>query len=547
MPTNKLTKGAWIGLLFASRVGFGALLLIVIAGSSFAQERAVAQSAPLYSELHRPQFHFSPPSMWMNDPNGMVHYDGEYHLFYQYYPGDTVWGPMHWGHAVSTDLVHWKNLPIALYPDELGYIFSGSAVVDWNNTSGFGKAGKPPLVAIYTYHDAARAKSGSHDHESQGIAFSNDRGRTWTKYAGNPVLPNARRQQDFRDPKVFWYSPSGQWVMALSAHDHVEFWGSPDLKRWTYLSAFGQEWGAHDGVWECPDLVEMKVHGEKGASRWVLIQNLNPGGPQGGSGTQYFVGEFDGTHYTLDESFKSTLRREGAVWLDSGRDNYAGVTWSDVPNEDGRTLFIGWMGNWDYAQKVPTEGWRSAMTLPRELTLEKTPAGYRVFSHPVNELERLRGDSSELRSLLVPAGSTVPLATAFPVSTSEVVVEFQLPEAEDYELGLMLSNDLGERYRVGYDGATGELYSDRSAAGEASFAENFAGVHRSRRLSSAKTLRLHVYFDVASAELFADGGANVMTDIFFPSLDFTRLSIYADGADVSLVQGWVFELKSIWH
>jgi len=216
--------------------------------------------------------------MWMNDPNGMVYYEGEYHLFYQYYPEDTVWGPMHWGHAVSTDLVHWQHLPIALYPDELGYIFSGSAVVDWANSSGFGTDGKPPLVAIFTYHNPELAEAGGKNHEYQGIAWSNDRGRTWTKYAGNPVLPNTQTLQDFRDPKVFWYEPG---------------------------------------------------------RKWVLILNLNPGGPQGGSGTQYFVGGFDGTTFSLEEGFKKTLREDGAVWLDAGRDNYAGVTWSDIPPADG--------------------------------------------------------------------------------------------------------------------------------------------------------------------------------------------------------------------
>lgn len=526
-----------------------AAVLFAVNGITFAQEQtsgAVAQTAPLYAEPHRPQVHFSPPSMWMNDPNGLVWFKGEYHLFYQYYPDDKVWGPMHWGHAVSTDLVHWKNLPVALYPDKLGYIFSGSAVVDRDNTSGFGRNGQPPLVAIYTYHDAERAKARTQDHEYQGIAYSNDRGRTWTKYKGNPVLPNENKQKDFRDPKVFWHEASGKWVMALSANDHVEFWGSPDLKSWNHLSDFGRAWGAHGGVWECPDLVEMKLAGGDG-SRWVLIQNLNPGGPQGGSGTQYFVGDFDGAHYTLDESFKATLQQEGAVWLDAGPDDYAGVTWSGVPREDGRTLFIGWMGNWNYAQKVPTDPWRSAMTLPRELTLHRTSAGLRVFSRPVAELQRLRGASSEIGKLAIMADSDVPLATAFPVAVSEVIVEFELPEAGEYDLGIQLSNDIGERFRVGYDGGTGELYMDRTAAGDSSFAKDFAGVHRTRRLSESRVLRLHLFFDVASAELFADDGANVMTEIFFPTMDYSHMSFYSNGAGVRVLQGRVFQLTGIWQ
>ena len=240
--------------LFRTPAWFAALLLAFLATACvqtgpLAPDDAPA-AAPLYGEPYRPQFHFSPPEKWMNDPNGMVFYEGEYHLFYQYYPEDTVWGPMHWGHAVSEDLVHWEHLPVALYPDDLGYIFSGSAVVDWNNTSGFGREGRPPLVAIFTYHNPELAEAGGRNHEYQGIAYSTDRGRTWTKYAGNPVLPNRQRLQDFRDPKVFWHEPTQRWVMALSATDHVQFWASPDLKSWRHLSDFGQGWGAHDGVWE---------------------------------------------------------------------------------------------------------------------------------------------------------------------------------------------------------------------------------------------------------------------------------------------------------
>jgi fructan beta-fructosidase len=508
-------------------------------------ERPVADSAPPYREPYRPQFHFSPPAMWMNDPNGMVYFEGEYHLFYQYYPEDMVWGPMHWGHAVSTDLVHWQHLPIALKPDELGYIFSGSAVVDWDDSSGFGVDGKPPLVAIFTYHDPELAEAGGKDHEYQGIAYSTDRGRTWTKYAGNPVLPNTQRLQDFRDPKVFWHGDTQRWVMALSATDHIQFWGSPDLKQWRHLSDFGQGWGAHDGVWECPDLVEMPVEGGT-ETRWVLIQNLNPGGPQGGSGTQYFVGDFDGVRFTLDDDFVRTLQQEGAVWLDAGRDNYAGVTWSGVPAEDGRTLFIGWMGNWDYAQKVPTHPWRSAMTLPRELVLTRTDAaGYRVHSRPVVELQALRTRTQVIEPVTIQADAEVTLLTDVPVMQSEWLLEFELPDSVSYEFGVELGNELGERHRFGYDD-TGQLYSDRTASGDFSFAAEFPGVHRAARLSPDRRLSLHLFIDAASVEAFVDGGANVLTDTVFPTAPFTTLSVYAHGADLRLLQGRAWALASIW-
>jgi fructan beta-fructosidase len=306
-----------------------------------------APALPLssYEEQYRPAFHHSPPGGWMNDPNGLVYYAGEWHMFYQYYPHDTVWGPMHWAHAVSRDLVNWETLPIAIAPDEQGYIFSGSAVIDARNSAGFGAG---VMVAIYTIHDAERGRANTRDHESQGIAISFDNGRTFQRFSGNPVLPNPGQTQDFRDPNVFWDEARGQWVMSLSVTDHIRFYASHDLKEWTYLSSFGAGIGAHgtddDGVWECPNLFPI-VDEASGEKRWVLIQNLNPGGPQGGSGTQYFVGDWDGTTFTLDPEFGTE-----AVWLDHGADNYAGITWDSAP--DGRRVIIGWMSNWLYAQQV---------------------------------------------------------------------------------------------------------------------------------------------------------------------------------------------------
>jgi len=526
---------------------FAWVLLLGGAGCSQPAPRDIPTPADVtYQEPHRPQYHFSQPAMWMNDPNGLVYYQGEYHLFYQYYPSDTIWGPMHWGHAVSRDLVHWDHLPVALYPDDLGYIFSGSAVVDWQNTSGFGKDGEPPLVAIFTYHNPELAKAKGKNHEYQGIAFSNDRGRSWTKYSENPVLPNTQKLQDFRDPKVFWHERSNRWVMALSATDHVQFWASGNLREWRKLSEFGREWGAHGGVWECPDLVEMPVAGTPD-TRWVLLLNLNPGGPQGGSGTQYFVGDFDGTTFTLDDGFRQTLETREAVWLDSGKDNYAGVTWADIPEEDGRTLFIGWMGNWEYAQQVPTWPWRSAMTLPRELTLAKIGDNYRVLSRPVDELAQLRSGTWRVESRLLADGETVPLPTPFPIATSEVILELQLPADGRQVVSVELTNEIGEMYRIGYDGFTNEFFSDRTSSGISGFSDQFAGVHRSPRLTRDRRLRFHIFFDVASAELFADGGANVMTELFFPSRPFSQLSIRADGQDVELSRATVYQLESIWR
>jgi len=464
-------------------------------------------------EQYRPTFHFTPPAKWMNDPNGMVYYEGEYHLFYQYYPDSTVWGPMHWGHAVSPNMVTWEHLPIALYPDELGYIFSGSAVIDWKNTSGFGKDGQPPMIAIFTHHEPKGAASGTKTFQYQSIAYSNDKGRTWTKYAGNPVVPNPGIK-DFRDPKVIWDEDSEQWVMVFAAWDHIKLYGSTNLKDWKHLSDFGKEWGTHKGVWECPDLFPLIVKG-KGEKKWVLLQSLNPGGPK--------------------------FERDTAVWLDYGRDNYAGVTWSDIPKSDGRRLFIGWMSNWDYAQTVPTESWRSAMTIARNLVLKRTSAGLMLFSEPVKELAGLRKASEVIEATKNTDGLSINLAKDKKI-IGEVTLNFTIPKGAKTKVILELSNSKKEQYQIGYDAATNEFFSDRQAAGKIAFAENFASkIHKAPRFSTNSTIQLHLFFDVASTELFADKGWTVMTDIFFPTEDFTQLTLVADG-EIEL-----YESKVHWY
>lgn len=501
-------------------------------------------AATAYKELHRPQYHFSPPTSWMNDPNGMVYYEGEYHLFYQYYPDSTVWGPMHWGHAVSTDLVHWEHLPIALYPDSLGYIFSGSAVIDWNNSSGFGTADMPPMVAIYTYHDAEAEKQGALDYQTQGIAYSLDKGRTWTKYAGNPALPNDAGIKDFRDPKVIWDEARRQWVMALAIGTHDQFWASPDLKNWTLLSEWGQGIGAHsDGPWECPDLFPMKVK-ETGEEKWVLIQSLNPGGYNGGSGTQYFIGDFDGKTFTLDPDFEQDVQDNNGIWIDWGRDNYAGVTWADAPTSPDEKLFIGWMSNWEYGQVVPTEGWRSAMTIPRKLTLHQTEAGYRLFSRPVEALQQLVTAEAAFAANVAP-GSAYDASIHAPAAQSAWEVAFaDFQRAET--LGLELSNDKGEVYRWYFKPRERRFFSDRTAAGNIPEAPSFAErLATAPRHSTSDTLKLMVYLDAASIEVFADDGSTAMTEIFFPSEDFTHIRFFATGGSAQL-SGTAHTLKGIW-
>ena len=306
----------------------------------------------------RPQFHYSPRANWMNDPNGMVYFNGEYHLMYQYFPGGQSWGPMHWGHAVSRDLMHWEHRPVALYPDEFGMIFSGSAVVDWRDSSGF-FGGKPGLVAVFTHH--AALPDTREVRQSQSLAYSADGGRSWVKHKGNPVLTEPSLP-DFRDPKVFWHEPEGRWIMALAAGDHIRFYASPNLREWTYTGEFGRREGSHQGVWECPDVFPLPVEGQPGETRWVLLVSIG-GLPEDaeGSRTQYFLGTFRGGCFHGGEP------AETVHWLDAGRDHYAGVTWSDAP--DNRRILLGWMSNWKYAAVTPAASFRGAMTLPRELAL----------------------------------------------------------------------------------------------------------------------------------------------------------------------------------
>ena len=387
----------------------------------------------------------------MNDPNGMVFHKGVYHLFYQYYPDSTVWGPMHWGHATTTDLVHWENHPIALYPDSLGYIFSGSAVVDEKNSSGFGKEGQIPLVAIFTHHNPKAEKESPLTVENQSIAFSLDDGNTWTKYEGNPVLKNPGIR-DFRDPKVFWHEPGKKWIMTLAASDQIIFYSSPNLKTWTKESEFGKEFGAHGGVWECPDLFPLEYKGE---TIWVLIVNINPGGPNGGSATQYFTGQFDGKTFT---PYQTDTR-----WADYGPDDYAGVTWS---NTGARKIFFGWMSNWDYANVVPTVKWRSASTLPRDLTLEKIGDRYFLCSLPVPEIEKIAGPPVVLENL-----SEDNLDLSQKTGSLNGPARLQITSDTIQTFSITLSNKNGEKIMIGYDKAENSYFIDRSRAGKVTLCE----------------------------------------------------------------------------
>lgn len=457
-------------------------------------------------EPHRPQFHFSPKAHWMNDPNGMVYYNGTYHLFFQYYPNGTTWGPMHWGHTTSKDMVHWQEQPIALYPDSLGYIFSGSAVVDVDNTSGFGKNGQTPLVAIFTHHNPKLEKQKSDKFQYQSIAYSLDEGRTWIKYAGNPVLPNPGIT-DFRDPKVRWYEAQKKWIMTLATKDRVTFYSSLDLKSWSKEGEFGKDLGAHKGVWECPDLLLLDHNGR---NVWVLLVSINPGGPNGGSATQYFVGDFDG------KNFKPYSTK--TKWMDYGTDNYAGVTFA---NTGDRTTLIGWMSNWQYAGVVPTTNWRSATTVPRDLGLKEVDKELYLTSKPVKELDALNDKTTSLANMTVKDSSDLTAKIGGKHDTFKLTLS--APAMNDF--AIVLANEQGNELVIGYDKGTNAYYVDRTKAGKTDFEKGFGKRLTAPRLSTEKTISLTLLVDVASAELFADDGLTVMTSIFFPDQNLTKLAI----------------------
>lgn len=479
-----------------------------------------------YNEPHRPQIHFSPKANWMNDPNGMVYYKHTYHLFFQYYPDSTVWGPMHWGHATSKDLVHWQQQPIALYPDSLGYIFSGSAVIDKDNTSGFGKNGVAPMVAIFTHHDPNGEKEGRNDFQNQSLAYSLDEGKTWTKYEGNPVLKNPGIR-DFRDPKLQWYEKDKKWVMALAASDRIIFYSSKDLKNWNIESEFGKGVGAHGGVWECPDIFPLHYQGK---TVWVLLVNINPGGPNGGSATQYFTGDFDGKTFS---PYQTDTR-----WLDYGPDEYAGVTWF---NTGKRRIFLGWMSNWEYANVVPTQKWRSAMTVPRELDLSKKGAKYYVTSQPVKELEILNKTSLHLHDI---DAKSFDLTSRTGELSGPAYLKITSDKIESFSI--ILSNSLNEKVSIGYDAIGNNYYIDRTKSGNTDFAKRFAAKATAPRLSDDTSMNMILVIDDASVEMFADNGISVMTSIFFPNETFSQINIQSPD-NFSINELTFHKMKSIWH
>lgn len=453
-------------------------------------------------EKFRPVYHHTPTYGWMNDPNGMFYKDGVYHLYFQHNPYGSTWGNMTWGHSTTTDLVNWNYEGLAIKPDAWGAVFSGSAVVDYDNTAGFGKNA---VVAFYT-----SAKSSPWgDTQSQSMAYSLDNGKTFVKYAYNPVVTSSKR--DFRDPKVFWYAPDKHWVMILAGGQEMDIYSSKNLKDWKYESSFGAKQGAHGGVWECPDLVELPVEGTK-EKKWVLICNINPGGPFGGNAAQYFVGTFDGKKF-VNESPTQTK------WMDWGKDHYATVTFSNAPG--GRCIALGWMSNWQYQTVLPTLQYRGSNTIARDLTLYRQDGELLLRCTPSPEIEKARMQKVSVPSFKV--SDSYDLASLLEGNDGAYEIDMTIKNSGASKIMFTLSNDKGEKVNMYYDIMRKQFVMDRSESGKVDFSVDFPAVTVAP-VYDTDNIRLRLFVDRTSIEAFGEGGKFVMTNQVFPTEPYNKMS-----------------------
>lgn len=486
-------------------------------------------------EIFRPVYHHTPAYGWMNDANGLVFKDGEYHLYFQYNPYGSVWGNMHWGHSVSRDLVHWQHLPVAIERDTMGHIFSGSCVVDARNDAG---TGTNNIIAFYTSH---RSTQPGHQRQVQCMAYSSDNGRTFTKYEGNPIITPFDGLENFRDPKVFWYAPQEKWVMIVSADKNMRFYESRNLKDWTYMSEWGEGYGPQPNQFECPDFIQLPVDGDKQRMKWVMIVNINPGFVYGGSGTMYFVGDFDGHRFTCD------TKPDCVKWLDWGKDHYATVCFS---NTGDRTIAVPWMSNWQYANLTPSKGqYRSANALPRELNLYTAADGQLLLSAaPVKELSSLRGKEEKIGDFNLGEKSVEHVA-----DNGAFELQFRMQPAAKGRTGVELSNAEGEKTVIYFDAENGRVVMDRAESGIVDFGKDIEP-HQLETSSSRRACvdgllhfvndfahatwapvpdiaaahEVRIFADRSSIELFVDGGRVAMTNLVFPTKPYDRLRFFSD-------------------
>ena len=507
------------------------------------------------TDYYRPLYHHTPSYGWMNDANGMVYKDGEYHLYFQYNPYGSKWGNMHWGHAVSTDLMHWKELQPAIARDTMGHIFSGSSVVDKNNTAGYGNGA---IIALYT---SASDKNG----QIQCMAYSTDNGRTFTKYEGNPVLRPFDGLKDFRDPKVFWYEPAKAWYMIVSADKEMRFYKSDDLKKWTYISGFGRGYGMQPCQYECPDFVQLPVNGDKNNMKYVMLMNVNPGCLFGGSATEYFVGDFDGKNFTCVDD------PHVPKWLDYGKDHYATVCFS---NTGDRVIALPWMSNWQYANVTPIKQYRGANGLPRELSLYTKDGRYYVAANVAPEVKAIRKETKTVED--IKTGASVDKKGVAAGYDGVFEIEFDVTPAADGTAGIEVYNDKGEKTMIYFDLKQMRAVMDRTQSGLTDFGKlaephdiekkadaarqskgqqpmrienavnyknDFAlGTWAPLNLCEDKTYHVDVFVDKCSVELFVDGGRIAMTNLVFPTKPYDSVKFYSEGGKSAFSQIKVYKL-----
>lgn len=502
-------------------------------------------------EKFRPMYHHTPVYGWMNDANGLVYKDGEYHLYFQYNPYGSMWGNMHWGHSVSRDLVHWQHLEPAIARDTMGHIFSGSCIVDHRNSAGYGK---DAIIAFYTSH---KGLPGGHQRQQQCLAYSLDNGRSFTKYEKNPVLTPFDGLENFRDPKVFWYEPQQKWIMIVSADKNMRFYASDNLKDWTYLSEFGAGYGPQPNQFECPDFVQLAVDGNPAHKKWVMIVNINPGFVYGGSGTMYFVGDFDGKKFTCDT--KPSIVK----WLDWGKDHYATVCYS---NTGDRVIAMPWMSNWQYANLTPTQQFRSCNALARELKLYTAADGNIYLSAaPVKELESLRGEVKELGNFEL---GEKQVENVFDQNDGAMEVLFDLKPGKAGKCGVELRNAKGEKTIVYIDANKKRIVMDRAESGITDFGnkvephhlDNAASLERYRTLTEnyhnafalgtwapleqTQSHHIRLFVDRSSIELFVDGGRVAMTNLVFPNEPYNTLRFFSEGSQAQVNNAKVYRLST---
>ena len=475
-------------------------------------------------EKYRPAFHHAPVIGWMNDPNGMFYKDGVWHLYYQHNPYGSKWQNLSWGHSTSTDLINWTPEPEALEPNGLGMVFSGSCAIDKDNTAGFGDNA---VVGLYTSADAT---------QQQSLVWSTDNGKTLNFYPGNPVII---RETEARDPNMFFHAPTGEWVLLLAhALDHeMLIYTSPDLKNWTEQSRFGKGLGAQDGVWECPDLFQLPVNGTD-EKKWVLICNLNPGGVFGGSATQYFVGDFDGKTFTVDTPASGTVPTK---WMDFGKDHYATVSWSDAP--DDRRVVIGWMSNWQYAAEVPTKQFRSANTLPRDISLFRGDDGeYYISTLPSPEVNALR--DKKVTTVKSKSIGKNPLKYPLPTANDGICeIDLTVTATKNTPVSITLSNAKGEHCDMVFNPADCTFSFDRTESGLTDFSQDFPAKVNAPTLRNSNSQSIRIFVDRSSIEVFDTDGNFVMTNLVFPTEAYSTVSLAADGGKATLNSMEIYSLN----